>query len=302
MTEDDFSSSATTVLALPQTTSSSEKPRSSLHKSLSTSGHQLPSLKSGTVPEWLQKHHLSSSTSNPSSSNNNTNHGKAEEAKRNSTIDVIDLQLKPEEASVEVLRTRRTQKLITTDVSALTEVQNPLVGRMRRESVASRSVISNDSGDTSNSASTGLRSLNEVKPGSRRASEDSVGTDSSSRPRKPILHGRRSRNQDDSLTVSISKSSSRPGSKLSATRFKTRPKSRQKSAKRKKTPKPRCNDPGCRKKLNITNGFSCRCQKVFCAKHRHPESHDCTFNYKEAGRKALEEAVPVVTFPKLPKI
>ena len=57
-----------------------------------------------------------------------------------------------------------------------------------------------------------------------------------------------------------------------------------------------------RKKLNITNGFPCRCQRVFCAKHRHPELHACTFDYKEEGRRLLEKANPVVTFPKLPKI
>ena len=71
---------------------------------------------------------------------------------------------------------------------------------------------------------------------------------------------------------------------------------------RKKTPKPRCSETSCRKKLNITNGFPCRCQKVFCAKHRHPEIHNCTFDYKEEGRKLLERANPIVTFPKLPKI
>ena len=57
-----------------------------------------------------------------------------------------------------------------------------------------------------------------------------------------------------------------------------------------------------RKKLNITNGFPCRCQRVFCAKHRHPELHACTFDYKEEGRRLLEKANPVITFPKLPKI
>ena len=46
----------------------------------------------------------------------------------------------------------------------------------------------------------------------------------------------------------------------------------------------------------------CRCQRVFCAKHCHLELHACTFDYKEEGRKLLEKANPVVTFPKLPKI
>ena len=70
---------------------------------------------------------------------------------------------------------------------------------------------------------------------------------------------------------------------------------------RKRTPKPRCGLQECRKKLNITNGFPCRCEKVFCAKHRHPETHECTFDYKEEGRRLLELANPIVKVPKLPK-
>ena len=91
----------------------------------------------------------------------------------------------------------------------------------------------------------------------------------------------------------------RPSAKLIAT---TPERSSAKGGRRKRTPKPRCGHPDCRKKLNITNGFPCRCQRVFCAKHRHPELHACTFDYKEEGRKLLEKANPVVTFPKLPKI
>ena len=92
-------------------------------------------------------------------------------------------------------------------------------------------------------------------------------------------------------------SSSRKG-RASATR--RRPSA--KGGKRKRTPKPRCGHPECKKRLNITNGFPCRCQRVFCAKHRHPELHGCTFDYKEEGRRLLEKANPVITFPKLPKI
>ena len=69
--------------------------------------------------------------------------------------------------------------------------------------------------------------------------------------------------------------------------------------------KKRCRVPNCRKKLNITNTFSCRCspdQMVFCAKHRHPELHGCTFDYKAEGRKYLEKANPLLVIPKLPKI
>ena len=72
--------------------------------------------------------------------------------------------------------------------------------------------------------------------------------------------------------------------------------------KRRKSAKKRCCQGDCRKKLNITNSFSCRCNQVFCALHRHPESHVCSYDYKTEGRKLLEAANPLVTIPKLPKI
>ena len=62
----------------------------------------------------------------------------------------------------------------------------------------------------------------------------------------------------------------------------------------------RCSD--CRKRINITNMFICRCEKTFCAKHRHAESHCCTYDYKADGKKYLEKANPIIPIPKLPKI
>ena len=64
----------------------------------------------------------------------------------------------------------------------------------------------------------------------------------------------------------------------------------------------RCAGLDCRRKLNITNSFSCRCAGQFCALHRHPESHSCSYDYKTEGRKLLEQNNPLVTLPKLPKI
>ncbi|KAJ9601205.1 hypothetical protein L9F63_000625 [Diploptera punctata] len=58
----------------------------------------------------------------------------------------------------------------------------------------------------------------------------------------------------------------------------------------------------CRKRLNITNVYTCRCDKLFCAAHRYSELHNCTFDYKTEGRKILEQTNPLVTAPKLPKI
>ncbi|XP_063243311.1 AN1-type zinc finger protein 4-like isoform X2 [Bacillus rossius redtenbacheri] len=64
--------------------------------------------------------------------------------------------------------------------------------------------------------------------------------------------------------------------------------------------RPRCAE--CRKRLNITNVYSCRCEKLFCSTHRYSELHGCTFDYKSEGRRLLEQANPLVAAPKLPKI
>jgi predicted nucleic acid binding AN1-type Zn finger protein len=43
--------------------------------------------------------------------------------------------------------------------------------------------------------------------------------------------------------------------------------------------KPRCCMTSCRTKLKLTD-TDCRCLQRFCNKHRLPEDHDCTVNYK----------------------
>lgn len=72
------------------------------------------------------------------------------------------------------------------------------------------------------------------------------------------------------------------------------------STKKQSTVRSRC--AVCRKRLNITNVYTCRCEKHFCATHRYSELHNCTFDYKTDGRKILEQTNPLVTAPKLPKI
>lgn len=66
------------------------------------------------------------------------------------------------------------------------------------------------------------------------------------------------------------------------------------------TVRSRCSE--CRKRLNITNVYTCRCNRLFCAAHRYSELHNCTYDYKTDGRKILEQTNPLVTAPKLPKI
>ncbi|XP_073119569.1 zinc finger A20 and AN1 domain-containing stress-associated protein 10-like [Henckelia pumila] len=48
----------------------------------------------------------------------------------------------------------------------------------------------------------------------------------------------------------------------------------------------------CDKKVGLL-GFGCRCGGTFCGSHRYPESHACNFDYKTAGRVALEKQNPV---------
>jgi len=52
----------------------------------------------------------------------------------------------------------------------------------------------------------------------------------------------------------------------------------------------RCAHSGCDKKLKIVD-FPCRCEKTFCALHRHSASHNCTFDYKQHGKTILEKTV-----------
>uniref|UniRef100_A0A0D9WEW0 AN1-type domain-containing protein n=1 Tax=Leersia perrieri TaxID=77586 RepID=A0A0D9WEW0_9ORYZ len=61
----------------------------------------------------------------------------------------------------------------------------------------------------------------------------------------------------------------------------------------------RCNV--CRKRVGLT-GFRCRCEKLFCPRHRHSETHECSFDYKTAGREEIARANPVIRAAKIIKI
>uniref|UniRef100_H3CTD9 Zinc finger, AN1-type domain 4 n=1 Tax=Tetraodon nigroviridis TaxID=99883 RepID=H3CTD9_TETNG len=58
----------------------------------------------------------------------------------------------------------------------------------------------------------------------------------------------------------------------------------------------------CGRKTGLASSYECRCGHNFCATHRYAETHDCTFDYKSAGRRLLQEANPLISAPKLPKI
>ncbi|CAG7884116.1 unnamed protein product [Brassica rapa] len=54
----------------------------------------------------------------------------------------------------------------------------------------------------------------------------------------------------------------------------------------------------CNKKVGIL-GFKCKCGSTFCGEHRYPERHDCSFDFKEAGRGEIAKANPVIKADKL---
>ncbi|EFA78520.1 putative zinc finger protein [Heterostelium album PN500] len=57
----------------------------------------------------------------------------------------------------------------------------------------------------------------------------------------------------------------------------------------------------CSKKVGLL-GFKCRCEYVFCSSHRYSDKHECSFDYKTAGKAALAKANPVVSGSKINKI
>ncbi|CAN6577439.1 unnamed protein product [Malus baccata var. baccata] len=57
----------------------------------------------------------------------------------------------------------------------------------------------------------------------------------------------------------------------------------------------------CRKRVGLT-GFKCRCGTTFCAVHRYPEKHACSFDFKTLGREEIARSNPLVIAEKLEKI
>jgi len=64
-------------------------------------------------------------------------------------------------------------------------------------------------------------------------------------------------------------------------------------------PSQRCSQ--CNVKISLVS-LSCRCNLNFCAKHRAPEEHHCTYDWKAATRKELELKNPKVVAPKVTQI
>ncbi|KAL2491541.1 Zinc finger A20 and AN1 domain-containing stress-associated protein 5 [Abeliophyllum distichum] len=58
---------------------------------------------------------------------------------------------------------------------------------------------------------------------------------------------------------------------------------------------------GCRRKVGLT-GFKCRCGELFCSEHRYSDRHDCSYDYKAAGREAIARENPLIRAAKIAKI
>ena len=57
----------------------------------------------------------------------------------------------------------------------------------------------------------------------------------------------------------------------------------------------------CNKKVGLT-GFSCKCGEILCGKHRHADSHACTFDHRGAERELLTRQNPVIKGEKLERL
>jgi len=57
----------------------------------------------------------------------------------------------------------------------------------------------------------------------------------------------------------------------------------------------------CKKKVGLL-GFRCRCNYVYCSRHRYSDQHICDFDYKTAGKEAIRKANPVVKGSKIAQI
>ena len=77
----------------------------------------------------------------------------------------------------------------------------------------------------------------------------------------------------------------------------------------KKNKKPKPTSPGyyrcdvCNKKvLTVSIAFlgSCKCEKLHCLKHKFPEAHKCTYDYKSEEIEKLKINLPLIVADKVP--
>ncbi len=65
-----------------------------------------------------------------------------------------------------------------------------------------------------------------------------------------------------------------------------------------KSAKKRCCATDCKMKLGLL-GFDCRCGQKFCATHRYPDTHQCTFDHRGAAKAVLNASLQSCVADKL---
>ncbi|XP_059076501.1 zinc finger A20 and AN1 domain-containing stress-associated protein 3-like [Cryptomeria japonica] len=63
-----------------------------------------------------------------------------------------------------------------------------------------------------------------------------------------------------------------------------------------------CRCFNCNKRCRLGVNFKCRCNHVFCSKHRYPEEHNCSFDHKRFGRQSLAKNNPLIKGSKIDKL
>lgn len=58
----------------------------------------------------------------------------------------------------------------------------------------------------------------------------------------------------------------------------------------------------CNRKLRSLNHFVCDCGSIYCALHRHPYQHDCSFDYRKMEIDRLVQQNPRIAREKLNRL
>ena len=83
---------------------------------------------------------------------------------------------------------------------------------------------------------------------------------------------------------------------------KAQQKAEQKAQQEQKQKQPRCPVEGCNKKLSLVD-FKCKCQNTYCAKHRVPDTHACSYDFRqEQTNNLMKHMSTAIVGNKLPVI
>ena len=58
----------------------------------------------------------------------------------------------------------------------------------------------------------------------------------------------------------------------------------------------------CNKKLKIHSIYSCKCNNIFCAKHRYYHTHNCIYDNKKEQIENIKNNNPLIIHNKISKI